>query len=202
MDNKYYYSGSYRSHRFFSINSLNKKTKLEHRERIRQKADELKLGREIYLVNIKRYFKDYPSNKEKIFSGYSHIKAEKKTTRFDGIEFFCGIKEVYRKPDKTLTFNDKYKNTTKEKFNVFEVGIVPYKWIEYIDLHGDEYGYLPLFFCHFKGHRFWKKPFKRFLPFGYPYNELVYYKESDVYHEGSDPLDMKYRHIDEPISKK
>jgi len=188
-------------HVFFLSKRLSDKAKLEHKERIKQKAEELKFGREVYLVNVKRYFKDYPSNKERVFSGYSHIKAEMKTTRFDGIEFFCGIKKIYRKPDGGLTLNSKSEKTAKEKIKVFEVGVVPYEWIEYVDLRGDEHGFVPLFFCYFKGKRYWKISFKRHLPFGYPYKEIIYYRESDVYHEGSDPVDMKFRFIDEPISK-
>jgi len=187
---------------FFLSKQLSEKAKLEHKEKIKQKAEELKVGREIYLVNVKRYFKDYPSNKEKIFSGYSHIKAEIKTTRFDGIEFFCGIKEIYRKPDGSLTLNSKSEKTAQEKIKVFEVGVVPYEWIEYVDLRGDEHGFVPLFFCYFKGRRSWKKSLKRLLPFGYPYKEIIYYRESEVYHEGSGPADMKFRFIDEPIFKK
>ena len=189
-------------HIFFLSKRLSDKAKLEHKERIKQKAEELKLGREVYLVNVKRYFKDYPSNKERMFSGYSHIKAEMKTTRFDGIEFFCGIKEIYRKPDGGLTLNSKSEKTAQEKIKVFEVGVIPYEWIEYVDLRGDEHGFVPLFFCYFKGKRYWKISLKRHLPFGYPYKEIIYYRESKVYHEGSDPVDMKFRFIDEPISKK
>lgn len=179
---------------------LSKKAKLEHKERIKQKADEIKLGRKIYLVNVRRYFKDYPSNKERIFSGYSHIKAEMKTTRFDGIEFFCGIKEIYRKTDGRLAFSDGKDNSAPEKLKVFEVGVVPYEWIDYLDLRGDEHGFIPLVFCRFKGKRYWKKSLKQFLPFGYPYKEIIYYKESNVYHEGSDPVDMKFQFVDEPIT--
>ena len=188
-------------HVFFLSKQLSNKAKLEHKERIKKKAEELKSGKEVYLVNVKRYFKDYPSNKERMFSGYSHIKAEMKTTRFDGIEFFCGIKEIYRKPDGGLTLNGESEKTAQEKIKVFEIGVVPYEWIEYIDLRGDEHGFIPLFFCYFKGKRYWKISLKRHLPFGYPYKEIIYYRESEVYHEGSDPIDMKFRFIDEPISK-
>ncbi len=186
----------------YHIYFLSKQSKLEHKERIKQKAENLKSGKEVYLANIKRYFKDYPANKERIFSGYSHIKAEFKTTRFDGIEFFCGIKEIYRKSDGSLTTNSLAGKEILDKIKVFEVGVIPYDWIEYIDLRGDEHGFVPLFFCHFKGRRYWQKSLKRFLPFGYPYKEIIYYRESDVYHEGSDPVDMKFRFIDEPISDK
>ncbi len=189
-------------HVFFLSKQLSNKAKLEHKERIKKKAEELKSGKEVYLVNTKRYFKDYPSNKERMFSGYSHIKAEMKTTRFDGVEFFCGIKEIYRKPDGGLTLNGESEKTAQEKIKVFEVGVVPYEWIEYIDLRGDEHGFIPLFFCYFKGKRYWKISLKRHLPFGYPYKEIIYYRESEVYHEGSDPVDMKFRFVDEPISDK
>lgn len=189
-------------HVFFLSVRLSDKAKLEHKERIKLKAEALKLGKEIYLVNVKRYFKDYPSNQEKIFSGYSHIKAEIKTTRFDGIEFFCGIKEIYRKHDGSLTMDNTSKKTATEKIKVFEVGVVPYEWIIDIDLRGDEHGFIPLFFCRFNGKRYWKISMKRHLPFGYPYKEILYYKQSEVYHAGSDPVDMKYRYISEPILKK
>ena len=79
-----------------------------------------------------------------------------KTARFDGIEFFCGIKEVFKTPDSNLTFNNQNGETTHEKIKVFEVGLIPYEWIEYVDLRGDEHGFIPLFFCHFKGKRYWK----------------------------------------------
>ncbi|MFA5446433.1 MAG: hypothetical protein WCX24_00670 [Candidatus Paceibacterota bacterium] len=187
---------------FFLTKQLSSRARLERRERIKQIVDKLKLGQEVYLVNVKRYFQDYPSNNEKIVSGFSHIKAEIKTSRFNGIEFFCGIKELYRKADGILTFNENSKGTAREIIKVFEVGIIPYEWIEYVDLQGDEHGFVPLFFCHFKGGRYWKNSLKRFLPFGYPYKEIVYYRESSVYREGNDPVGMKFSFIDEPISKK
>lgn len=193
-------------HVFFLSKKLSSRARLEHKEKIKQKAEELlseihskKLNSEVYMVNINRYFKDYPSNKEKIFEGYSHIKAEIKSTRFDGIQFFCSMPvEVYKKANGKLSF----KGEDKEKvFNAFPVGIVPYEWVEYIDLHGDEYGYVPLFYCHFKGKTNWNF-WKRLKFFGYPYKNLVYYRESEVYREGNDPTDMKYRFIDEQIHKK
>ena len=193
-------------HVFFLSKKLSSRARLEHKENIKQKAEKLlseihskKLNSEVYLVNINRYFKDYPSNKEKIFEGYSHIKAEIKSTRFDGVQFFCSMPvEVYQKSDGRLSF----KGEAKEKiFNAFPVGVVPYEWIEHVDLRGDEYGYVSLFYCHFKGKTNWNF-WKRLKFFGYPYKSLVYYRKSEVYHEGSDPADMKYRFVDEPISKK
>lgn len=192
-------------HVFFLSKRLSTRARLEHREKIRSKAEERLseihrkgLNSEVYLVNINRYFKDYPSNKEKRFEGYSHIKAEIKTTVFDGIEFFSSMPvAIYKKSTGELSFKGKEKQRV---FNAFPVSVVPYEWIEYVDLSGDEYGYVPLFFCYFKGKTNWHF-WKRLLFFGYPYKRTVYYKLSDVYHEGNDPPDMKYSLVYEPISK-
>ena len=195
--------GGFIAYHVFSLSKqLTNKEKLEHRKRIKKKLEKLKLGEEVYLINVKRYFKDYPFNREKIFSGYSHIRAEMNTTRFNGIEFFCGIKEIYKKSDGSLTLNSKYKKTTQEKIKDFEVGVIPYEWIEYVDLQGDEYGFVPLFFCYFKGRRYWRKSLKYFLPFGYPYKKIIYYKISENYHKDNNSDDMKFSFINEPISNK
>lgn len=192
-------------HVFFLSQRLSNRERLKHKDSIKKKADELlteirrkKTNNEVYLVNINRYFKDYPSNTEKRFEGYSHIRAEIKTTRFDGIEFFAKPPvEVYRKPDESLSF----KGSKKEKvFNAYPVGVVPYEWIEHVDITGDEYAYVPLLYCHFKGKTNWKF-WRRFLFFGYPYKQMLYYRLSDVYEEKNDPMEMKYAYISEPISK-
>ena len=194
-------------HVFFLSKKISSKARLEHKEKIKQKADELLakncrdgLRNKVYLVNINRYFKDYPSNKEKVFEGYSHIRAGIKSTRFDGIEFFAELPvAIYKKQNGKLSLKGK---DNEKVFTAFPVGIVPYKWIEYVDLEGDEYDYSPLFYCHFKGRIYWKKSWKRFVSFGYPYKKIIYYKESENYEDGSDPIDMKYRFIDEQILKK
>lgn len=177
---------------------------MEHKEKIKQKAEGLLSdirgkNREVYLVNIDRYFKDYPSNKQKRFKGYSHIKAEIKSTRFDGIEFFAEMPfEIYKKKNGKLSQRGE---GSEKAFVAFPVGIVPYEWIEYVDLEGDEYGCVPLFYCYFAGKTNWKF-WRRLLSFGYPYKKMIYYRLSEVYHEASDPADMKYRLINELISKR
>lgn len=192
-------------HVFFLSQRLTNRERLKHKDSIKKKADELlseirrkKLNSEVHLVNINRYFKDYPSNEEKRFEGYSHIRAEIKTTRFDGIEFFAEMpREVYRKKDGTLSFN----GTKKEHvFNAFPVGVVPYEWIEHVDIEGDEFAYVPQFYCYFKGKTNWRF-WKQLLFFGYPYKRMLYYRLSDVYDEHNDPMEMKYAYIDEAISK-
>lgn len=193
-------------HIFFLSKRLSNRARLEHKDKIKKKAEDLlskthrqKLNSKVYLVNINRYFNDYPSNKEKRFEGYSHIRAEIKSTRFDGIQFFSAMPvEVYKKSSGRLSFKGKIE---EKVFNAFPVSVVPYEWIEYVDLDGDEYAYVPLFYCHFKGKTNWKF-WKRFLFFGYPYKRTDYYKESEVYREGNDPVDMKYSFIDQKICKK
>lgn len=186
-------------HIFFLSKKISNRDKLSHKEQIKQKAENIKQGSKIYLVNINRYFKDYPDNADKLLGGYSHIKAEYKCARFDGIEFFCSTPEqVYKKEDGTLSFQGL---ETEKDFIVFPVGIVPYEWIEYIDLEGDEYAYVPLFYSRFKGKIYWKNFWRRLIPFGYPYNKLAYYRESDVYDPKNDPDGMKYTFVRENIAR-
>jgi len=192
-------------HVFFLSKKLSNRARLKHKEAIKRKADKLltrirgkKLNSEVYLVNIRRYFKDYPSNAEKRFESYSHIRAEIKSTRFDGIEFFAGPPvEVYKKTNGSLSF----KGTKKNKvFNDYPVGVVPYEWIEHIDVDGDEYAFVPLFYCHYKGRTNWNF-WKRLLFYGYPYKKILYYKLRDVYDERNDPSEMKYSYVDQIIRK-
>lgn len=193
-------------HIFFLSRKISTRTKLRHKNKIKKQAEKIlceiyrkKLNSKIYLVNTRRYFKDYPSNKERRILGYSHIRAEIKSTRFDGVEFFAEMpKNVYRKPNGQLSFNE---NTGKKEFIVYPVGIVPYEWIDYIDPEGDEYGYVPLIHCFFKGKIYWKF-WRKLLFFGYPYKKIIFYKKSEFYEEKNDPYDMKYIYFSDKISKK
>ena len=153
---------------------------------------------EVHLVNTSRYYKDYPSNNLNIH-GYSHIKAELKSARFDGLEFFCSSPEyIYKRKDGKLTTK---KEGNKLYYKAFPVGLVPYDWIDHIDIGGDEYGYVPQFFCSFKGSIYWKNSLFNKIFRGYPYSKIMYYIESDVFHSNNDPFIMKYMRIKEPILK-
>jgi hypothetical protein len=194
-------------HIFFLNKRLSDKAKLEHKDGIKRKTRELLskienegINREVYLVNTKRYFEDYPENDYSFWRGYSHLRAEIKSTRSEGVEFFSSTPvSLYRKKDGSLSLESGKKQLD---FNAYPVGVVPYEWIEYIDLEGDEG--IPQFFCKFKGRGdlYWKgfKNWKSFVPWGYPYKRLSYYKESDVYHEGNDPVDNRWSQIREPVS--
>ncbi len=168
-------------HIFFLSKRLSNKGKLEHKELIKQKAEELlhkinneSLGRRVCLVNISRYFEDYPSTEEKLFRGYSCINAEIKTTNFEGVEFFSSMPvAIYKKENGQFSFKEA-KNREKI-FNVFPVGVIPYESIEHIDLDGDEYGEGPLFYCYFDKKASWD-PLKS-CPF--PYKKTLYYKKNE-----------------------
>lgn len=156
-------------HLYFLSKRVTSRQKLEHKDKVKAKADELcikifkeNLRSKVYLVNVNRYFTDYPSSSEKI-KGYAVIAGEIKTTRFDGVEFFCSLpKGVYRRPDGQLTFDSSDKNEKVQ--TVFPVGIVPYDWIEFVDPEGDEFDYRPLFFTHFKGRVYWSDQLGVSLP--------------------------------------
>jgi hypothetical protein len=82
-------------HIFFLNKRLSDKAKLEHKDEIKRKTRELLskienegINREVYLVNKKRYFEDYPENDYSFWRGYSHLRAEIKSTRSEGVEFF------------------------------------------------------------------------------------------------------------------
>lgn len=190
-------------HVFFLSKKLSNRAWLSHKEETKQKTWELlsevygkKRNSEVYLVNINRYFRDYPSNKGKIFGGYSYIRAEIKATRYDGIEFFSGMPvQIFKTANGMLTFNEK--KGVKE-FIAFPVGIVPYEWLEHIDLEGDEYAGVPLFYCRFKGKAHWRS-WKRFLFYRYPYRKTLYYRNNENYYEGNDPFDLQFRLIDEEL---
>ena len=189
-------------HIFFLSSRLSKKDRLKHKHNIKEGADKIladinknELRRKVLLVNINRYFKDYPSNEEKI-GGYGYIKGEIKTTCFDGIEFFCDLpKAVYKNKNEKYTFNKK--KGVKQKFVVLPVGIVPYEWIDHINEDGDEYDGYPQLFVKFKG----KIPWKWIKPFGYPYKKIIYYQERENYQKGSDHPNMQFREFTQVIKK-
>jgi hypothetical protein len=185
-------------HVVFLSKKLSNKGRLEHRENIKTKIETLvsKGNSEVYLVNINRYFKDYPSNTERYFQGYSHLRAELKQTSVDGIEVFSGSpREVYRNSKGKLSFKGK----DKEKvFTAFPVGLIPYDWIEYIDVRGDEFGYVPLIYCHYKGKTNWKF-WKKLRFYGFPYKKTIYYRKNEHYDDKTDPQNMRYTYVGENL---
>jgi hypothetical protein len=176
-------------HVFFLSQRINLKDKLAHKDEVRKRVEpilnNISKGRnsDIELINVKKYLKHYPHNNELTKHGYTYIKGELKALCFNGVELFCGVRELYKKQNGNLTLKNG-DGTTKESYNVLEVGLIPYEWIEYVDHVGDEFSYRPQFFVRFKG---LKK---------YPYKYLTYYIVNTTYRDGADPWDMKWTRID------
>ncbi len=192
-------------HVYFLSVRLTNKAKLKHKTDILNKCQSLfrnidtqEQAVEVHLVNTSRYYKDYPSN-DLTLLGYSYIRAELKSARFDGLEFFVSLPEnIYKRKDGKLTT---HKGNNQLYCKAFPVGLVPYDWIDHIDKDGDEYGFVPQIFCSFKGSLYWKNNLLKKILRGYPYSKIMYYIESDVFHSNNDPFIMKYMRIKEPILK-
>lgn len=60
-----------------------------------------------------------------------------------------------------------YKEDEKGDIKVYEIGKIPYEFIEGVNFDGDEYYYFPHIFCHF-AHK------------GEPYEEIVYCEKVDI----------------------
>lgn len=156
---------------------------------IREKVDRLLAeinkgsNRKIEFINTKRYKKDYPHNNEENRHGYTYQAAELKGYSYDGVEFFNSVHDGYLDADGNLTL----KKTKKSAgYVVFEVGVVPYEWIVYIDPVGDDTAYRPQFFAKFKGRIGKRGKYK------VPYKSFRYCKVSEHYDPKNDPLGMKY----------
>jgi len=175
-------------HVYFLSKTLDLKDKLSHKDNVRKIVEPILqkinngISSKCELINIEKYLTHYPNLKSEDKNGYTNFGGELKALRFDGVEFFCGVKELYKTKDGKFTLHKD--GNTKQESNVFEVGVIPYEWIEYVDPGGDEFSYRPQFFAKFKGlHKT-------------PYRYLTYYVESTTYHKGSDPMDMKWRSLE------
>lgn len=182
-------SGFIAYHVYFLSKRIGLKDQLVHKDDVKKRVEDILhkirkgISGRVELVNVKKYQKHYPHSNDYDKDGHTYLGAELKALRFDGVEFFTGMpKEVYKKQNGDLSLNQDG-GDVRESYNIFEVGVIPYEWIEYIDDRGDEFSYRPQFFVKFEGIR------------KFPYKHLTYYKESDTYHEGSDPMDFKWRRI-------
>lgn len=172
-------------HIYFLQKKLSFTDKMGHMEIIRNKTekrlqeiDNNGISREVLLVNVKRYERDYEGPNNRNRHGYVELRAELKAVRYNGVEFFEGIREAYYDEHHALTL----KQTSSKAFNVFSVGLVPFDWIEYVDLRGDEFRYSPIFYTKFKGKH------------NHPYKKTLYYRERDGA-DNSGPSDMRYERV-------
>jgi hypothetical protein len=122
----------------------------------------------VELINVAKYDKHYPLNNEKSHRGYTYLGAELKGYHFAGVEFFCEIISAYKKEDGKFS---KKQIGNQGATNVFVTGVVPYEWIESVDLRGDDTSYRPQFYTHFKGKD------------NYPYKTIRHYTKKE---DGSD----------------
>lgn len=159
--------------------------RLEHKAYISEKVEQIFVRiargerRRVELINIARYPNDYQGKNERNRHGYMYLGAELKSLRFDGIEFFCNMRTLYRSSSGQMSLEEKDGFVLSED-TVAEVGVIPYDWIEFVDTRGDEFSYRPQFFVKFAG--------KEKLPYRY----LRYYAKSKTYTPGTDPLDMEW----------
>jgi hypothetical protein len=176
-------------HVYFLSRKITLKGRLTHKDQVRKLVEPLlqniTQGRssDVELVNVKKYLKHYPQNNDFNRHGYTYLRAELKTLRFDGIECFCGVRELYKKPNGTFSLRAG-NGAVRENYNTLEAGVIPYEWIEHVDGRGDEFSYRPQFFLRFNGT---KKS---------PYKYLTYHIESETYHKNSDPMDFQWKCID------
>lgn len=177
-------------HVYFLSERIKLRDKLSNRDCLKKNINKLiskntdKHTQEVELINVKKYEKFYLNNNDKNKDGYTYLRAAVKNVCYDGVEFFTGLPvETYKKTNGDLSLKQETKDQ-KEYLLVHPVGLMPYEWIEYIDMQGDEYSWRPQFFVKFKG-------VKKF-----PYKYVRYYKKSETYHKDSDPLDWQWVEVD------
>ena len=144
----------------------------------------------VIVINLKQ-IKKYPN-------GASTAGSIKDAT-YSGVEVFLPvIRKIYITKHGKLTLKSRNNKLYRE---VQVVGIIPYKWIEYIEPHGDEFNSCALrIFCRFKKYSPYirlsfhknyfklkglKYLFKLNLYYFSPYSKLVYYIENPNYVEGN-----------------
>lgn len=132
---------------------------------IRQFVDELNSeihykkhrNAKIIIIDVDMYDKYYPENWNR-FGRHSHFAGEIKGYGFKGVEIIDNIVGV--KPLKGWDYKIDNESYTGK---AARVGIIPYEWIEYIDLKGDAFNTSALIYCKFRNKSKWQ--FKRdFLP--------------------------------------
>lgn len=168
--------------------------KLAHRAKLQSEIEpllrEIKDGRrrKVELLNVKRYEIDYPNNNEGK-EGHTYWGAELYRYGFNGIEFFSSVEELY------LTDTGEYtlkKTKKKAKFNVLVAGVIPYEWIEYFDLDGDEFEGRPQFYVYFNGELRSDIAVKTYKV---PYKAYHYYRSNEKYNKDTNPYTPEFLSI-------
>jgi len=122
------------------------------------------------------------------------LMAEIKESRFEGVGFFWGNTDIYLTKNKKFS---KSKRHNKLYYNAFDIGVIPYEWIESIELNGDDYNSCPQIYCHFKKRnsifkikskhilepKLWKYMFDIRLLDKTPFKEIIYFDKNKSYQE-------------------
>lgn len=109
------------------------------------------------IIDVDMYDKYYPENWNK-FGRHSHFAGEIKGYGFKGVEIIVALVGV-----KKLNGRDYEIDNESHTDKAVKVGIIPYEWIEYMDLNGDAFNTSPLIYCKFRNKSKWQ--FKKdFLP--------------------------------------
>lgn len=164
----------------YHVYSLSKqqsfRERFTRRESIQKQVEELLykirngINSKVELINVAKYDTHYPANNEKNRHGYTYLGAELKGYHFAGVEFFCEVIEAYK--IESNNFSKKRISADQTSTNILMAGVIPYEWIESVDLRGDDTSYRPQFYTHFKGKQ--KAPYKTFR---------YYLRDSDIFTE-------------------
>ncbi|MBP6858779.1 MAG: hypothetical protein KBC33_03025 [Candidatus Pacebacteria bacterium] len=118
----------------------------------------------VELINLAKYDTHYPKINNKTRHGYTYLGAELKDYYYSGVEFFCEIITAYELSENK--YSRKQLSKDQKEVNLYMTGIVPYEWVESIDMRGDDTTNRPQFYTHFNGK---KKS---------PYSSISYYRNA------------------------
>lgn len=152
----------------YHVYSLSKqqtfRERFTRRESIQKQLDEQiykirnGISSKVEIINIAKYDTHYPADNTENHHGYTYLGAELKSYHFAGVEFFCEIISAYKIND--TTYSKKPTGDEATSTNIFMTGVIPYEWIESVDLRGDDTSYRPQFYTHYLGLK--KSPYKNF----------------------------------------
>jgi hypothetical protein len=111
---------------------------------VRAGGDEL---RDVILMNARRYERDYDGGNDTNRHGSVMAKAELLGVRHSGVDLVCDVVQNWFDSRGRRTL----KATSRPAPNILRVGLVPFEFIEHINIHGDEFRAEPIFYVRYKG---------------------------------------------------
>lgn len=174
-------------HIYFLQRRLSFRAKMDRRAEVQRKIDlllsNIRSGgsSKVELLNVRRYPTDYPHDNSMTKRGYTYFAGELKGYGFEGVEIIHENRQGYQRKDGMLTFNK-----TKKPVNhaILVSGVIPYEWIEYVDVNGDDTSGRPQLYTHFKG------------PKHEPFYKEYFYVVNEDYDKTREPLAWLYKAVD------